>query len=159
MTNTDSNRQSSHPNLNPETRPPTSTPTRPTDRRRPTPLTLAQRIVARAYLLPQPDRDLIQAVYESGLTASHFARMRNEDPRLTQARLRSLLRLIASPRYEFLFAHRRDLPDTHRQLATLCIAHRTPIRTAAKQLHLSYSNARAILLAIDHIAIPRTTRN
>lgn len=91
-----------------------------------------ERLLERAQLLDEPDRLLIEAVYEHGLSVAAIARLRQRSPSCVYHKLKQLLARIRSPLFEYVAAHRDVLPiDIRRTAEAIALRGRTQRQTAA----------------------------
>lgn len=91
-----------------------------------------ERLLERAQLLDEPDRLLIEAVYEHGLGVAAIARLRQRSPSCVYNKLKQLLARTQTPLFEYVAAHRDVLPiDIRRTAEAIALRGRTQRQTAA----------------------------
>lgn len=110
---------------------------------------LAEVILKGSRWLAPPDRALISAVYDHGLSATEVARVRGEQPRSVRRRVRKLAEHISSPAFTFVLLHKETWTPTRRRVAEQCILSGKSMRTAAKHLGTSLHNVRKEMNAIN----------
>ncbi len=108
----------------------------------PTSREAAERIVALADGLSRPDRALLEAIYERGLSAAECARMAGRDVRWMQRRVKRLLTRLADPRYAFVYARHRHWPTFRRRVARAIFLEGRSRRRTARELGVSLHRVR-----------------
>jgi len=124
----------------------------PLDLRRRDRQDLARRIAHMAEWLPQADRALLRAVYDSGQPVADLARIAGQHPRSLRRRVRRLTARVLSSRYLFVVSHMADWPATRRKVARACVIQGLSMRAAARQLGLSLHTVRMHHAAIRALA-------
>ena len=73
------------------------------------------RLLDLARHLPEPDRALIEQVYQHGIKLAEIARLIGQSPGRVQRRITRLLKLMRKPQYIFLARHQDILPPPVRE--------------------------------------------
>ncbi len=113
----------------------------------------AETIVARASVLADEDRGLLEAVYDKGHTVQDVARLLGKtDPsqvRQLRKRVRRLVTRISEPRFVFVLTSRHAWPSTRKRVAERCVLRGESMRAASAELGISLHSVRQQCLRID----------
>jgi len=109
----------------------------------------AQRIVARADWLSEPDRSLVLAVFGQGLSASAVARLRGEEPRLVRRRVARAAARVLDPRAAYVGARADAWPSARACVARAIFHHGCTLRETAAREGVSLHTVRVHRDAIE----------
>ena len=108
----------------------------------------AERLLDYADHLDAPDRALLRAVFDRGLTSTDLARVIGQEPRAVRRRVQRLVGRIGSASFQFVMRNCDGWPSSRRQVGELIILRGSTQRGAAVQLGLSLHLVRR---EIEHI--------
>lgn len=112
-----------------------------------------ERILQRAAHLPEPDRVILQAIYELRVPAREVARLHGTSARAVRRRVRALVRRVLSPAFAFVAQRAPEWPETLRLVATMCVLHARSIRDTARLLDMSYHSVRRLRQAVHALEL------
>lgn len=116
---------------------------------------LAERLVALAPHLPPEEQALIERLFADGRTAADTARLTGRSARSIRAQAARIMARTADPLFAWVLLHEEALPPSLRAVARGCILHGRPLRAVARELGLTYHQARAIRQSIVTLARSR----
>ncbi len=112
----------------------------------------AERVLALAEHLSEPDRLLVEQVYRHGLPAAEVARLMGVPPRTMQRRLAALVRRTADPLFRFVAGHLDLIPEPARTPARRHFLQGQPLREIAQRLGLTLHQVRQHTEAVRTLA-------
>ena len=118
---------------------------------------VAEVLVERAELLPEPDRRLIEGVFRDGRSIREVAAVWGDPPgpgrdeRTLRRRLHRLVRRLYSPEFLVVAQLRERWAPARRRVATACVLHGLSLREAAEALGMSMHTVRRQLDAVSAI--------
>ncbi len=95
-----------------------------------------RRFRAYAELLPEPERALVQALFEHGHSLSGLARITGLWPSTLHRRLERIVTRISSPKFAFVAARLGGLTPVRQRVGRACVLHGRSLRQAALELRL-----------------------
>jgi DNA-directed RNA polymerase specialized sigma24 family protein len=110
---------------------------------------LAERLGARASLLPPADRVLLRAAFEDGRSVPELARLSGEPERKVRRRVERLVRRVGSDRFFFVGRHLQRWPPTRRKVAEAVVLSGLSMRRAARELRLTVYAVRLHMEAVN----------
>ncbi|MEM9065888.1 MAG: hypothetical protein AAGB51_10410 [Planctomycetota bacterium] len=93
-----------------------------------------ERVLEAAHALPEPDRELLQAVLQEGTPVNRLARLRGVSVRVTRREVTNLIQRVLSPVYGFVVQQRAGWPRRRARVAELTVVRGMSLRAAAEQL-------------------------
>lgn len=112
----------------------------------------AAEIVRLSHFLEASERGIVKAIYEDGQSLKHLAAMLGVERRSMSRRIRSLVRRIRSPEFAFVALHAKFCDVETRRIAVACVLHGRSARSAASEIGMTYSAARARRRAVMQMA-------
>jgi DNA-directed RNA polymerase specialized sigma24 family protein len=109
----------------------------------------ADRIVARADWLPEPDRSMVLAVFGEGLPAAAAARLRSEEPRLVRRRVAKAAARVLDARAPYVAARAGAWPPARARVARAIFHHGCTLRETARLVGISLYTVRVHRDAIE----------
>lgn len=119
------------------------------DLRRRSKADIADRILARADHLPDPDRALLHALYRDGKSAKELARLTRTPARTLRLRARRIVQRLSSPAFALVVVNSSSWPPLRQHIASLHVVEGKSIRAVASSLNLSLHQVRAHLAWIE----------
>jgi DNA-directed RNA polymerase specialized sigma24 family protein len=110
---------------------------------------LAEQVVARAYLLNSTDRAFLLAAFDDGRSAADLGRLTGVSPRSVRRRLRRLADRVLSSRFLFVGKAMHRWPPTRRRVAEAVVLRGLSMRQAAQEMKISVYVVRAHMNAIN----------
>jgi len=99
--------------------------------------------------LPEPEKNLLVAIFEHGDPISKVAREAAADPRKLGRQVRRITQRVLDPRFRFVADHQSKWRPTRRKVACACVIEGLSIREAAEKLSLSAYTVRKHKEVID----------
>lgn len=125
----------------------------------------AETLVQRAAWLPATDRELVEAVFDEGLSVAAYVRRMRErgadihpgrsalTARAARRRLRGLIARVLSPRFVFVVERRTAWAASRRRVAMACVVRGLSLREAAAALGMSLHAVRRHMDAVDALCL------
>ncbi len=102
--------------------------------------------------LGEPDRLLIEQVYQHKMNPAEIARLMGQHSRTVRGRLRRIINHLRRPEFRFMVLRADLLAPTTRRVAELVILRRMSLRRAAHELDCTLHNVRQHVQAVQTLA-------
>jgi DNA-directed RNA polymerase specialized sigma24 family protein len=102
--------------------------------------------------LDEPDRLLIEQVYQHKMNPAEVARLMGKHTRTVRNRLEQIVRHLGKAEFRFMVLRADLLAPTTRRVAELVILRRMSLRQAARELNCSLHKVRQHIEAVQTLA-------
>ncbi len=114
---------------------------------------LVNRIIRRADWLDAPDRELILAYFDRGLSAARISAINGSDPRNIRRRVRRLIARLNDPRVAYVVAHSGGWGRSRCSVARELFLRGRSMRETSQKLGISLHSVRKHRDAIEAMAL------